>query len=222
VTFRAYRSAKPYVVELGLHLPLLCCNGALVKDASDDRVIELFPIDRSAALQAVEYGIKHRIDQCLYIGEHYVAQADVIEKYSEGYLHQWRRCDDLRECLDEPTLMVRYFGNEPFLEAERHLAHLGFEHVQDRIRDIFELSLMQKGVSKGSALARLARDEGVGAHEVVAIGDGRLDASMLRIAALGIAMANAAPETLAAADEVTASNDEDGVALALERLLQMP
>jgi len=219
VTFRAYRSSKPYAAELGLHVPLICINGALVKDASDDRVLEEFPVPSDAARAAVEYGITKGFDACLFVGECYVGSADVIRKFGDGWEHQWIRRDDLRDALDRPTLMVRFFGDHRFEEARRDLAHLGLEEVDDWLGDVFELTLMRKGVSKQFALERFSADLGVAREEVMAIGDGALDAGMIAWAGRGVAMANAAPETLAAADDVTLSNDEDGVALVLEHLM---
>ena len=75
------------------------------------------------------------------------------------------------------------------------------------------------GVSKASALDRLARDHGFDASEVVAFGDGYNDAEMLRWAGWSVAMANGDPEIREAAHEVTLTNDEDGVAAVVERLL---
>jgi Cof subfamily protein (haloacid dehalogenase superfamily) len=219
VTFRAYRSSKPYALELGLHVPLICVNGALVKDASNDRVLEEFPVPSGAARAAVEYGIAKGFDTCLFVGECYVGNADVIRKYGDGWEHQWVRSDNLRDALDSPTLMVRFFGDHRFEEARRDLRYLGLEEVDDWLGDIFELTFMQKGVSKRFALERFSADLGIAREDVMAIGDGALDAGMIAWAGRGVAMENAAPETLAAADEVTLSNDEDGVALVLERLI---
>jgi hypothetical protein len=219
VTFRAYLSSKPHALALGLHMPLICVNGALVKDASDDTVLESFPIARNAAMAAVQYGIDHGYDTCLYIDEYYVASDAVIERYGEGFTQQWQSCADLRTALDRPTLMVRYFGDHKFLDARRDLAAQDLEEVDDQIGDVFELSLMRRGVSKRWALERFATDLGIARADVMAIGDGALDAGMIEWAGFGVAMANAATATLAVADEVTASNDEDGVALVLERLL---
>jgi Cof subfamily protein (haloacid dehalogenase superfamily) len=219
VTFRAYRSSKPYALELGLHVPLICVNGALVKDASDDRVLESFPIARDAALAAVQYGMDRGYEICLYIDEFYVGSAAMIEKYGEGYAHQWLRQEDLRLSLDQPTLMVRYFGDHRFEDARRDLAAYDLEEVDDIIGGVFELSLMRRHVSKAWALERFAADLGIAREDVMAIGDGALDAGMIAWAGYGVAMANSAPVTLAAADEVTLSNDEDGVAVVLERLL---
>jgi len=218
VTFRAYRSSKPYAAELGLHVPLICINGALVKDASDDRVLEAFPVPPEAAKAAVEYGMTQGFDMCLFVGECYVGDERVIKRFGDGWEHQWVRCDDLRQALDEPTLMVRFFGDHRFEETRRDLAHLGLEEVDDWLGGTFELTLMQKGVSKRFALERFSADLGIAREDVMAIGDGALDAGMIEWAGYGVAMRNAAPETLAAADEITLSNDEDGVAIVLERL----
>ena len=89
--------------------------------------------------------------------------------------------------------------------------------MDDWLDKTFELTLMRAGVSKHFALERFAVQRGIDRANVLAIGDGALDAGMLRWAGHGVAMANAAPETLAAADEITLSNDEDGVAVVLER-----
>lgn len=75
------------------------------------------------------------------------------------------------------------------------------------------------GVHKGTGLARLCGVLGIDRSEVVAFGDNRNDAEMLAWAGLGVAMAGGLPEAIDVADEVTASNDEDGIALVVERLL---
>lgn len=72
---------------------------------------------------------------------------------------------------------------------------------------------------KGEALRRLAEALGFGLPACMAFGDGLNDLTMVRDAGLGVAMANAAPAVLAAAKRVTLSNDEDGVAAEIERLL---
>ena len=221
VTFRAYLSSKPFVRELGLHLPLICVNGALIKDASDDRVLDEFPLPREAALEALAYGARHDYEMCVFAGESYVGNVEIIHRYGVGHEHQWVVSDDLREvALKQSVLLVRYFGNHFFERARTDLAHLGVEQVDDWLDETFELTLMRAGVSKHFALERFAAEHGIDRSAVVAIGDGALDAGMLRWAGRGIAVANAAPETLAAADEVTLSNDDHGVAIVLERIIE--
>ena len=75
------------------------------------------------------------------------------------------------------------------------------------------------GVSKASGLASLCALLGLTAAEVIAFGDMPNDVPMLSFAGRGVAVSNAHPEVLAAADDVTASNEDDGVARVIEALL---
>jgi hydroxymethylpyrimidine pyrophosphatase-like HAD family hydrolase len=72
---------------------------------------------------------------------------------------------------------------------------------------------------KAVGLARLCRDLGIEASEVVALGDMPNDIPMLSWAGHGVAVANADPEVLAIANEVTSSHMDDGVAVVVERVL---
>ena len=81
------------------------------------------------------------------------------------------------------------------------------------------LEITRADVDKAYALRRVCAFQAITAEEVVAIGDGRNDLGMLAFAGVAVAPANAHPEILAVADLVTASNDEDGVARALDRLV---
>jgi Cof subfamily protein (haloacid dehalogenase superfamily) len=81
------------------------------------------------------------------------------------------------------------------------------------------VELTPPGVHKGSGVVHLCERVGVERDDVVAFGDGLNDHEMLTWAGLGVAMGNADAETKRIADEVTASNDDDGVAIVVERLL---
>jgi hydroxymethylpyrimidine pyrophosphatase-like HAD family hydrolase len=81
------------------------------------------------------------------------------------------------------------------------------------------LEISAAGVSKGAGLAMVCAARGVDAGEVVVFGDMPNDLTMLTWAGRGVAMGNADPVVTAAADEVTLSHQQDGVAAVLERLL---
>ena len=80
------------------------------------------------------------------------------------------------------------------------------------------LEINGPGAAKGEALLRLASILGISREETMACGDGENDASMIRMAGIGVVMANGDPQLKAEADYITDSNDEDGVAAALEKL----
>ena len=80
------------------------------------------------------------------------------------------------------------------------------------------MEISAAGVSKATGLERYAGELGIDGAQVVAVGDMPNDLPMLAWAGRAVAVANAHPQVIAAADEVTASNDDDGVALLLEAI----
>jgi hydroxymethylpyrimidine pyrophosphatase-like HAD family hydrolase len=102
-------------------------------------------------------------------------------------------------------------------ELVGHLAELSHSNSADSL-----LEIAAAGVSKASALTRVCAERGIASEEVIAFGDMPNDLPMLRWAGHAVAVANAHPDLLQAADEITASNDEAGVARVLERLFGAP
>ncbi len=83
----------------------------------------------------------------------------------------------------------------------------------------FFLELPPKGIDKAQSLQRLLTHLGLERESLMAFGDGFNDLSMIQFAGQGVAMANAVEEVKSIADFVTTSNEEDGIAHALEQLL---
>lgn len=79
------------------------------------------------------------------------------------------------------------------------------------------LELVPQGIDKAQSLAVLLKELGISREEIIAIGDGYNDLSMIKFAGLGIAMGNAQEPVKKAADYITLSNEEDGVAEAIDR-----
>ena len=109
-------------------------------------------------------------------------------------------------------------------EAVRLQQAISIHRTEYPARDLSIVDLMPSGCSKGSALARLAADRGMQAAEIVAIGDNMNDAEMLAYAGHAVVMENAPPElhAMAAANGwmVTGSNESDGAAQAILRMLE--
>ena len=127
-----------------------------------------------------------------------------------------RKVDNLFEALEpHPTKLLMTGDPTLMLKAEEELV----EKLGDRM-DIFRsapffLELVPKGIDKAKSLTRLLTKINLTPADLIAFGDGYNDLSMLKLAGMGVAMENAAPEVRAEADYVTLSNEEDGVAAAL-------
>jgi hydroxymethylpyrimidine pyrophosphatase-like HAD family hydrolase len=140
-----------------------------------------------------------------------------------GYRHAWAAGAEMvaerPELLSRPA--VKLLLRNPELSSDAMVAALTpvLGHAADLTfstgRGLVEVS--PPGVTKATGLAEVAQRHGVDAGGVVAFGDMPNDLEMLRWAGHGVAMGNAHPALLEVADEITASNGDDGLALILER-----
>lgn len=128
-----------------------------------------------------------------------------------------RKVENLFEALEpSPTKLLMTGDPADMLKAENELSEI----LGDRM-DIFRsapffLELVPKGIDKAKSLLRLLSKINLTPADMIAFGDGYNDLSMLKLAGMGVAMQNAAPEVRAEADYITLSNEEDGIAAALE------
>ena len=127
-----------------------------------------------------------------------------------------RKVDNLLDALEpHPTKLLMTGDPTDMLKAEEKLVEILGEKMDIFRSAPFFLELVPKGIDKAQSLLRLLSKINLTPADLIAFGDGYNDLSMLKLAGVGVAMANAAPEVRADADYVTLSNEEDGVAAAL-------
>lgn len=126
----------------------------------------------------------------------------------------------LSDVVAEPSLKIVVRHPEvPLDEVFGTLQGLGLRGFEATMSGAPFVEVMAEGVTKASGLAQLCAHLGVDRAEVVAFGDGLNDLEMLQWAGHGVAVANAIEPLRDAADEIAPSNDDDGVAATIERLL---
>jgi Cof subfamily protein (haloacid dehalogenase superfamily) len=128
--------------------------------------------------------------------------------------------DDVASIYPNPCIKVAGIGEADTLrDKRRELEDMfaGKVYVTQSSFDLLEV--LHPEVSKGNALKVIAADLAIPAEEIVAIGDNHNDIGMLHFAGLGVAMGNAHMEVKAAADFVTLSNAEEGVAVVIEEMI---
>ena len=226
VTGRPPRWIPPVVAELPVARLAVCANGAALYDAADDQVIWTRTLDPATLLELAEAVAEVLPGSGLAV-ERVGRRADdssvaqfVAEK---AYVHAWPNPDhapaERPELLGQPA--VKMLARAPGLSSDAMVAALA-PVVGDRAdltfshpRGLIEMS--PPGVTKATGLEEVARRLGVGAADAVAFGDMPNDLEMLRWAGHGVAMGNAHPALLDVADEITATNGDDGLAVILER-----
>lgn len=219
VTARHPGSTAAIAREAGVGGYAICSNGATVFDLDAGRVVRERTLESQAAARLVQ-ALRERVPGILFAVE---SRAEMAFE-PEFRAWDWKPPDGTRfadalELVADPVtrLIVRHADYE--LEVLAALVReLAGDSATVVVPGTWTVELSAVGVSKASALAELCDELGLTAANVIAFGDFLNDLPMLAWAGHAVAVANAHPDVIAEADEVTASNDEDGVALVLERL----
>ncbi|MCV7082142.1 HAD hydrolase family protein [Mycolicibacterium insubricum] len=143
---------------------------------------------------------------------------------SPGYEHAWLNPDNtevsLLDLLSEPAikLLIRRTGATSAEMVDALAPHLNGQGDLTYSTDNGLVEVVPHGISKATGVAAIGALDGIDAGRVLTFGDMPNDIAMLTWAGHGVAMGNAHPEVKAAADEVTATNRDNGLAVVLERL----
>jgi Cof subfamily protein (haloacid dehalogenase superfamily) len=217
-----FRSVLPYLERAGIDGPVICYQGAVVADPRTGEFLRHEPIPLELARTAIGAIVDEGFHVNCYVNDElYVAEVTPeAERYSGFQSIPLHAVGDLADWLTEPpTKLVAI--DEPDvldrLEARLKERFAGRLYISKSLPYFLELASPE--VTKGSGLAFLAEHLGFTRERTVAFGDGENDVELLEWAGFGIAVANAHPRVLAAADWVCPSAEEEGVAQVVEALL---
>lgn len=211
----------------------ITANGARVVSAEDGKILreKLISVEKARKVLDI-YGEYDTLREIYYDGQ--------------GYMEAWQM-EQLDHYVPDPN-MAKYMRNtrkrvpdlmEKFRQENRAMDKVQAvfacagekEQAFRRIREMkgveatgalsYNIEVTAGGINKGEALLWLAGELGIDREEILAFGDGANDADMIRAAGIGAAMEVSVPEVRAAADILAGSNDEDGVARAIQRYIDL-
>lgn len=225
-TGRPPRWVPPVVDELGFAPMTVCANGAVLYDPATDRVVSAHTLSVDTLAVLADIAARAIPDVGLAVerignSAHDAATPQFVS--SPGYEHAWLNPDNtevsLADLLSAPAikLLIRRAGAR---SADMAAALARYPEIAGDITystDNGLIEVVPRGISKATGIAEITRPLGLTDDDVLAFGDMPNDVPMLRSSGLGVAMGNAHPEAVAAADEVTAANNDDGLARVLER-----
>jgi Cof subfamily protein (haloacid dehalogenase superfamily) len=220
VTGRPIRWLRPVYDQLHEPVPAVCANGAVIYDPVEDTVLRADPLspDRLAEvirrLRAEVPGVSFAVE--VTDGREMRHEASYPVSQPDGRV---RAVEELEDLFSAPAvkLLARASNHDPqtFVKLVGAALQGLAEATHSSYSGLVEISAV--GVTKAAGLAWFCDRHGVSANEVVAFGDMPNDLPMLTWAGQAVAVANADPAVRDVADQVTPSNDEDGVAVYLER-----
>lgn len=232
---RAYNFAVPFVDYTEKEIPIITANGAMVKEKNSGKVLYKKILGSVTALKVYQVFKKYHMPVAYFShdsifteeGNHTfslykrvnlilpeelrfkVILHHSLEEWEETFL---RYNDDILKCL--------------VLDDDKDKIYKARKEIEDTIEEVEVTSsgenvieINSKGVSKGRAVELLAGIYNIKKEEIICIGDGENDISMLQAAGMSVAMGNAPAIVKEKAKFITDSNDEDGVAKVIERLV---
>lgn len=219
-TGRMYRAALPYAQQLGIDVPLITHNGAVIKTVGGERL-------------SINYIEPEMVTKVVDFADELGFYVHLYTEHDFCYRHPTKESEWYEDAVNMKGLQV----GENLREHNQGIAKilimdLSLQHVQE-IMDKFHqrfgdslqcqnsdpshVEIMAPGVSKANAVLKLADMYHIKPEEIAAIGDSGNDVPMLKLAGTGIVVANANAAAIAAAEYQVASNDDNGVAEAIDR-----
>ncbi|WP_077834383.1 Cof-type HAD-IIB family hydrolase [Clostridium felsineum] len=216
------------------HGLLVSFNGAKVVDCENGKVLfdETMSIEQGQAVleHMKKFEVKPMIDKGEYMYVNDVFKNEIqykgkpfnIIKY-EARNNKFKLCekDDLALFADYPLNKILTAGEPEYLkEHYKEMMEPFKETLNCMFTADFYFEFTAKGIDKAKALDTVLMPMGYKKEEMIAFGDGHNDISMVKYAGIGVAMDNAVQELKDEADEVTLSNDEDGIAHTLSKYMK--
>ena len=224
---RMYDSAKQHIEYLNMDIPIIACNGSLIK-SSNGTLIYSNKIDTELCLKAVEVLEKYNVYyQCQHEDLLFCKESD--NKDSKYYkINEFMKTqtkvvieDDLKDSILNNDILKFTIIEEnntsilPVIKEE-------LEKIEGlKITSSWEnnIEIMSEGVDKGQAIKMLCEHLNIDRSEIMAFGDNYNDIEMLEYAGLGVAMGNSNDDIKESADYVTDTNEESGFANAIFKFM---
>ncbi len=228
-TGRPYNSASRYAEALHLDAPVICYQGAMVRELTGERrvlYVEPAPADAMCEVLALadERNLELNVygEDCMYV----IQRGRPLEFYERWFgmpiqmAQSYAQICDLFAAEGKSPLKGLFIGDPETNEAFRNELRERFKGRLEVVRshDMF-VEVHSLEASKGHGLKFLAQHFGISQAETIAVGDSGNDSSMIAWAGLGVAMGNAMPEVFAAADVVAPPVMEDGLAYVIENYI---
>ncbi len=227
-TGRPNEFLKKFVRELKIKDYVISCNGSVIGKPFTDDYLHNNTIDRATVIKIVDMCEENHYDYLLY------TKTEVVSKMNDK-LKLIRKMEEFYEEKDKAHIIQtedanyikQNFSPNKILITEKNQAK--FQKLWNFMKDIDNVEFTQswlgsldispKGDTKGNAVKKVSEFYGIKQEEIVAFGDQLNDLTMITYAGLGVAMGNGEDEVKEAANYITLTNDENGVADAIKKII---
>ena len=221
-TGRPAQGVEKYCRLLGLDVPLITYNGAMLVHARTKEILFRQDMEPEDVRTVLDYGKKYQPTMCIWSENRLYTNVlnDQMRIYQKNAGTKAILLEDVNQLPSQGITKILWIDElSQIQKIQAEIDPSDFRHVTFCTSQPTYLEFFNSKVSKATAMEKLGELYGIGTAEMIAVGDSFNDLPMIRYAGLGVAMENAQPQVKEAADYVTASNQEDGVAKLLEKWL---
>ncbi|HWT76964.1 MAG TPA: Cof-type HAD-IIB family hydrolase [Mobilitalea sp.] len=204
---------------------LLSYNGGKVVDATTKEVLYEKSLPKETAVKLLKHIEDFPVTPIVDNGKHYYTKSKdefMIEFESKLNNMGIKEVDNVADALDfNPVKVLIAAPNEYLMPASEKIMEPFQKELSFVQSTPFYLEATMKGINKASSLQAVCDKLNIKSEEVMAFGDERNDLKMIEFAGLGVAMGNACDMLKEVADEITLSNNEDGIAHTLKKYYEI-
>ena len=226
-TGRGIDELSDYTEEFRLMNYGILISGGLVYDFFKRTPVTIHPVDEETMFKLIDFGTEERAMIHLLTLHSSVAREDDIQHmdafdmsiYFNMFNRICLRVDDFKEYIrTHPGEVIKVnLYHRDRASRDRNFERMSKFDLTISFTERNNLEASPRGITKASGLEELCKFLGIDITDTVAIGDGHNDVEILQAAGVGVAMGNARDDIKQLADFVTADNDHDGVAVAIEK-----
>lgn len=216
---------KAYIRQLGITGPVISSNGGLIRNVKTGEILYSKLIDKTVVREILSYCNRNNIDFLIYTFDRvYGNQGNPLmqkyEKRNQNYsedikipLEYLNNINEAAHNIDVLKILLVCEEHERILELEKYFSQN--KKITAVSSAIGLLDIMASDISKGNALKTLAKKMNVNLNDVIAFGDNYNDMEMLKCVGMPIAVENSVEDIKLQARYITKSNNEDGIAYAI-------
>lgn len=222
-TGRVTRTSLRYVSQLQINIPFISSNGAMIQEALTGEILYRKMMDSGMVSNVIRRMQEEEMHSQIYLGEKIYTNGTTnpwVEDWHQHTTMQPEKGDLLALLAQAPEGVEKVVSiHEPAWLYEKYqlLKTIFAGRIHITLSKPHFMEMNHPEVNKGTAVAYLAQRHGIPREEIMVIGDSLNDLEMIRYAGIGVAMGNAREEVKGEADYVTGTNNEDGVAQAIEK-----
>ncbi|MCB2353335.1 Cof-type HAD-IIB family hydrolase [Clostridium estertheticum] len=232
-TGRMYSDAEFFSNLIGVKAPVIASNGAFIKQKNEKEAIYKNILEEKLFVKLLNVFIKYKVYPTFYTPQNAYCGSIIIKVFVEyiklrggmsratkiKYIRTIKQWDKVFK-IEKNNMVkceVMHKDTEKLLKVRAEIQKIeGIEIVSSSKHNI---EITSKGVSKGRAVEKLANYYNIKKDEIIAIGDSENDISMIEFAGMGIAMGNAIERVKQKSDFITDTNDNEGVAKAINKFI---